>query len=357
MTPRVLFDLQVFVEQARGGVSRYFRELGKALSIRRVWEPVLSPGLHVTADGMDIPAAGAVVRVPSVNRGFRLMRATNLMISKATSPWLSKRIALVHPTWYHRPSIEVWEGKPVVLTIHDLIPESWPAVTTPEQLADRAWAIGRADAILCVSHTTRRDLVELFPEAADKSVVAYPGIHPLPLPSRHDPLNEPYFVYVGKRGAYKDFGTLLRALAVTRFRLVVVGGGAPGEATLRHIGQSGLDKLITFETAPDDATLASILAGATALISTSRQEGFGMPPLEALALGTPVILSDIDVYREVYGDWAAFFLPGNEEALAAAMETVANSPPATPGLTELSGRFSWNETAARAEHAYGIAVG
>jgi glycosyltransferase involved in cell wall biosynthesis len=353
---RVLYDLQVFAEQGHGGVSRYFRELGNAVRAGGTWEPVVPPGVHIGAQGPGLTTTGPLLRVPSLGRGFRMMRAANRALASLAARRLAPEISLVHPTWYHRPSIEVWSSKPIVLTVHDLIPETWPSVTTPEQLADRAWAIQSANSILCVSHATREDLVERFPGVAEHAFVAYPGVNPLPVPPLPPRDPAPYFVYIGKRGGYKDFATCLRATEMVGVPLVAVGGGAPSRDLKRRVNQGRLAGLVEFRAAPDDAELAVILSGATALVSTSHKEGFGMPPLEALALGTPVILSDIRVYREVYGSWALFFPPGNAADLAQLMHEVLAAPPIVPDRAELLARYSWQEAATRTERAYELAL-
>lgn len=356
MTNRVLYDLQVFVEQSRGGVSRYFLELSRSLDGRGAWLPMVPPGLHMVPRDVDLPWTGLLWRAPQMRRGFRALRRANEVIAKASMRSLRRQASVFHPTWYHRSSIEVWGDGPLALTIHDLIPEAWPQVTTPEQLADRAWAIRRADVILCVSEATRQDLLERFPEVANRTFVSHPGLSHLATPVTAVPSAEPYFVYVGKRGSYKDFATLLRALQATNHRLVAIGGGSPSPSLLQQLDAANIGDRVEFRTAPDDAEMAKILQGAKALISTSRQEGFGIPPMEALWLGTPVILSDIAVYREVYGPWATFFDPADDESLADAMTRVVEHRPPVPSRDELAGRYSWDKTAATTEEAYQQAV-
>lgn len=356
MSGRVLLDLQVFAEQRHGGVSRYFRELGRALGERHAWEPVLPPGIHIGSTDLSMPHVGPLLRLPARPGGIRFLRAVNLRAAKLFARRVRNIADVVHPTWYHRPSLELWAGKPLVITVHDMIPEAWPSVTTPEQLADRAWAIGEAAQILCVSETTRRDLVDRFPSVGERTSVAHPGMTPLPSVAISRGF-EPQFVYIGKRGAYKDFATCLRALEAFPAPLVVVGGGPPSEGLIQLLHDTGTSRLVTFRESPDDLDLAELLAGSTALISTSRQEGFGIPPLEALSVGTAIILSDIPVHREVYGEWGTFFEPGDHEDLAEAMRVVAAAPPPVPAREELARRFSWTETARVAEIAYTRAAG
>jgi glycosyltransferase involved in cell wall biosynthesis len=347
----VLFDLQVFAEQRHGGVSRYFRELSRALHSRRRWVPSIAPGLHVADVDASSGSIGPRLQIPSIPRTVRIIRGLNRWASSAARRRIAGHTEVYHPTWYHRPSIEAIGDLPFVITIHDMIPESWPAVTTPEQLLHRRWAIEHAAAILCVSEATGRDLLDRF-DVADKVFIAHPGLTPLAPPTTAHRNGDPYFVYVGKRGSYKDFQTCLRAVGSARVGLVVIGGGPPGEGLRRQLASSYIGELVRLEPNPDDSRLAGLLQGARGLISTSRQEGFGIPPLEALSLGTPVILSDITVYREVYGDWARFFPVGDHEALTLLLRETIEAPPSLPSLEELASRFPWSATAEVAERAY-----
>ena len=84
--------------------------------------------------------------------------------------------------------------------------------------------------------------------------------------------------------------------------------------------------------------------------------GFGLPPLEALAMGKPVILSDIPVYRELYSKWASFFPPGDAEGLANSITETLAAPAMVPGRQELEATFSWAETARVTAAAYDRAL-
>jgi glycosyltransferase involved in cell wall biosynthesis len=353
----VAFDLQVFAEQRHGGVSRYFRELMGKLAARAAWSPVVTPGFHIAPLPREgIRRVAPVTGLPPLPHSVRALRAANRLALAVRRKAVRREAAVYHPTWYDRATIELLGTMPLVVTIHDLIPERWPDVTTPLQVAERRWVIERAAAILCVSNATRDALADRYPGTETKATVAHLGMSddltaPVPSPAR---AVDPYFVYVGKRGSYKDFPTCLRALAGARadVRMVVAGGGPPEAGALSFVERHRLAGRVRFEPAPDDARMRELLAGSCGLISSSREEGFGLPPLEALALGVPVVLSDIPVYREVYGRWASFFPPGDPQALASLLERTLDAPPLPPVREDLVAAFSWDEAAARAEDAY-----
>ena len=344
---RVIFDSQVFVEQRHGGVSRYFTALAAHLA-HTEWKPFIARG--VSQDPLDLPPGvgefGPRFPIPRIAHTFRARRLINMLLMRTYGPRPDGR-SVYHPTWYHGPSLAAWDSLPIVLTIHDLIPEKWPGVTTASQLTDRREAIRKARAILCVSKSTQEQLGLHYPWALEKSEVALLGISDLPEEPEPTASPSPYFVHIGKRGAYKDFTTIIRALSVVPDEVVVVaaGGGPMSEREAQILDSARLNSRVRFEPDISDQSLARLLDGSQGLISASREEGFGLPALEALARGRPVILSDIPVYRELFGKWGRFFPPGNHEVLASALSEVLEMPPNVPIRSELEARFSWSETA------------
>ena len=355
---RVIFDSQVFVEQRHGGVSRYFLALAQHLT-STAWTPFIARGVShgpsILPDG--VLGFGPWLPIPRIRRTFRVRRVLSSILMRAYRP-RSDGKSVYHPTWYHGSSLEAWQGVPIVITIHDLITEKWPEVTSPMQLHDRREAIRKARAIVCVSESTRAQLGVHYPWALEKAVVALLGLSELAGELEPIRFSRPYFVHVGKRGSYKDFATIVRALqSVSKELLVVtVGGGPPTVDETRMLDTTDLRSRVRFEPDITDRDLARIIDGSRGLISASREEGFGLPPLEALARGRPVILSDIAVYQELYSKWGCFFKPGDHEALAAAMLEVMDSPPPVPKRPELESTFSWAKTARITATAYEQAV-
>jgi glycosyltransferase involved in cell wall biosynthesis len=358
--PRVVYDSQVFAEQQHGGVTRYFLSLADSLGTATSWTPLLALGLHVSDSPIPngVLLFGPRMRMPALAHSFRARRAVNTLMMGIHRP-ANDGHTVFHPTWYHQPMIARWGHLPMVVTIHDLIPEAWPAVTTKSQLAYRKQALTLARAVLCVSRATRDKLAEHYPWAVEKAIVAQPGLSPLPAAQDVEVSHGSYLLHIGKRGAYKDFATVIRSLSHANPELkVVAAGGGPLRAweqqLLEHLGVSS--RLIV-EPNVSDQRLADLLAGSLGLVSASREEGFGLPALEALAAGKPVILSDIPVYRELYSRWATFFPPGNAEALGVAITSVFSNEQVTPpDRGELKASFSWEATARATASAYDKAV-
>ncbi|ROR66968.1 glycosyltransferase family 4 protein [Agrococcus jenensis] len=248
---------------------------------------------------------------------------------------------------------------PLVTTVHDLIyyrhptpPRNLPAPVrglwrlyhlsyVPQRLlldgADGVVTISEATRALIERHRLTRRPVAIVPNAA--ASLGAPVTHTTPPTTR--------LVYMGSFMPYKDVETLVRAAALlpghelhlcsridaaTRARLE---GVAPGASLVFHDGIS------------DDA-YAELLRSATALVHASRDEGFGIPLLEAMSLGVPVVVADTAIFREVGGDAASFFPVGDADALARAVRTLEGEWAARSRASlEQAARFSWRESAAR----------
>ena len=351
---RVLFDYQIFVEQEYGGISRYFNSLAAALrTLPGVSTRIVAP-LHVS-QYLRLTEKGAVL-----GRYVRPLRGTGRAIkalSRMASPLVTafERPEVVHETYYaSRPALH--GAAPRVLTIFDMIhelhPESFPS---GDPIAGRKRsAIARADRILCISENTRRDLLSLYPIPEDRVTVTYLGFGELPAPafSAADLIGPaPFLLFVGRRPGYKNFLGLARAVAWRpslrdHFRIACFGGGpatAREREALAGLGLAG-DQVVFLE--GGDEVLAALYRGAAALVYPSRYEGFGIPPLEAMFVGCPVVCSSTSSIPEVVGPAGQYFDPDDVESISSAIEAVLSSPSRRQELMELGHvrcrKFSWD---------------
>lgn len=188
-----------------------------------------------------------------------------------------------------------------------------------------------SDVIITVSDFTRKEIIEVFDIDEEKIRVIYNGVDTAffrPSPNREIlhrySVKEPYILYVGNIKPHKNLKTLIKAFAlimkVEDANLVIVGRikglRTPDTELLRLIEhlKSG-DRVRILEEVPIE-DLPALYTHAIFLVFPSLYEGFGLPPLEAIACGTPVILSDIPVLREIYGNDAIYFPPGDHRKLA-----------------------------------------
>ena len=195
-------------------------------------------------------------------------------------------------------------------------------------------AVRGAERVVTISETVKADLVHEFGLPPGKIRVIYPWVKEIFFgPPGDEPLpvllqGKDYILFVGLRIAHKNVEGVLRAflLLVDDFpelRLVVAGGRytTPDMVDRWKTDLRLIDRLIEFPD-PTDGEIVRLLSRAKAFVFPSFAEGFGLPPLEAMAAGVPVVCSDIPVFREVYGDAVLYVEPNRPESIAEGMREV-----------------------------------
>lgn len=361
---RIAFDPQTFSLQPYGGISRYFLETALALARLPDTEVCVLAFAHINAH-LAAARNGASVgrRLPVLPEPLRpwLARANQALARR----WLARHGAdLVHETYYARARTAP-AGMPSVITVFDMIHEKFPgyAPRTARVARVKRAAIERADHVICISENTRRDLIEMYGMEASRTSVVTLG-HSLPACGDIEalrPILDPYLLFVGKRGGYKDFETLLRAYAgaaaLRRAYLLVCFGDAPfSRRELRLMDELGVARSRVRHVSGDDASLAGHYRHASLFVYPSRYEGFGIPPLEAMSRDCPVVCSNAASLPEVVGDAALTFAAGDANALRAAIETVLGSADVAATLRrrgrERAARFSWELCARQTRAIY-----
>jgi len=199
-------------------------------------------------------------------------------------------------------------------------------------------AVHGAERVVTISETVKGDLVREFGLPPEKIRVIYPWVKEIFFGAPGDELlSEPlrgkaYILYVGLRIAHKNVEGVLRAflLLVDDFpelRLVVAGGRyTTPDMVDRWKGDPRLMGRLIEIPSPSDGEILRLLSRAKAFVFPSFAEGFGLPPLEAMAAGVPVVCSDIPVFREVYGDAVLYVDPNRPESIAAALRALLVNP-------------------------------
>jgi glycosyltransferase involved in cell wall biosynthesis len=242
-----------------------------------------------------------------------------------------------------------------------------------KRLAYRLWnarAVDSADAIIVPSRTTAMDVSRYFEAARDKLVVipeaaddfASGGVGPLT--ARLGELaSAPYLLSGGNAKPHKDLPTLLAAFAMlaplfSDLRLLLMGPDLPGylQAELAGSPPEVLGR-VCFTGQVTDEELRALYAGALAFVFPSRYEGFGLPPLEAMAAGAPVVTSNVSSLPEVVGDAALLVDPMEPAAIAGGMARVLGEPRLREELVrrghERVAAFSWQRSVERVRQGYG----
>jgi glycosyltransferase involved in cell wall biosynthesis len=251
---------------------------------------------------------------------------------------------------------------PVVTVVHDVAFALYPKFYAPlERLWMRRtipWTMRTAAEVVTVSEFSRQEILRLYPIDPSKVSVAIEAVDPifLDLTPRSSPVDPPFFLAIGNLQPRKNLVTLIRAyrrLLAERpevpERLVIVGQEWFGAGELYRETESLEPGRIVFTGYVPDQDLVGLLQRATAFCYPSIYEGFGLPPLEAMAAGAPTMVSDIPVMREIAGDGALRFPATDTAAWAEGLARVAFDPMVRADLTRRgrkhAGGFSWNRCA------------
>jgi glycosyltransferase involved in cell wall biosynthesis len=156
-------------------------------------------------------------------------------------------------------------------------------------------------------------------------------------------------VYMGSFMSYKGVDTLVRALAMLpEHELHLMSRVPDGER--ERLARLAPGARLVFHDGATDAEYAQVLADATALVTASKAEGFGIPLVEAMRFGTPVVVTDIPIFREIGGDAAVYFPADDADAAAraiASLDAPGEWERRSAASAELAGRFTWSASAER----------
>ncbi len=286
------------------------------------------------------------------------------------------RVDLLHVTGFDAPR---WRPCPIVLTVHDLIgmlfPENLPPVAR--------WYWGRwlprtvrwADRVIADSEHTRADLVRLLGLGPERVDVVHLGVDPAFRPLRDSDalttvrarygLPGSFVLYLGTIEPRKGLDTLIAAFASLAghlpHHLVVVGKkGWYADALFRQVEALGLRQRVHFVGYVADEEIPAIYNLADLFVFPSRYEGFGLPPLEAMACGTPVVASAAASLPEVLGEAALLVPPADSAALAGAMRQALQDSELRARLhargLDRAAQFSWESTARKTASVYELVI-
>ena len=326
---RVLYDHQAFTMQYYGGVSKCFCELISHLPPEVDYSIGIKESNNVHLQNTNIcPEINSVsidyqtfiskYRFKGKGKCFQLLKflnyptAENLNRNKSIKLLKEGAFDIFHPTFFDDYFLKYLNGKPFVLTIHDMMPELFPEYykRNDMQILAKQKLVNKAAAIIAVSEQTKNDIIDILDVPASKIHVVYHGGPKIEY-LKNDSLYEfPYFLYVGQRNAYKNFIQILDEFSQFihthhNVKLVCTGPSFSEEEEL-SIKRLTLNENIIHKKASDQE-LKNLYANAIAFIYPSLYEGFGMPILEAYAYGCPVLLNNKSCFPEIAGDAAIYF--------------------------------------------------
>ena len=317
---------------------------------------------------------------PVFSRKYKLFRGADSF--RREFLWLNKTLSelsdnsgieLLHfPEPYADPK---FKKRPWVVTVHDLHPILHPEDFPVWHRKTFAWharkCIPAATAVITVSEYTREQVLNMFPEISASQVIAiHHGIdaayrnmdqEEIVRAKEKYALQRPYFMSIATWSRHKNLDVFLSAFSRVAegipYDLLLVGqagwrSNAPEELVVKY----GLEERVKHVGYLKQSELVALLSGAEALVFPSLYEGFGLPPLEAMACGTAVLASDRGSIPEVVGDAAILFDPTDAEELAMRMLELAKEKELRESLEEKGRRhvvgFTWEKAALQTKALY-----
>jgi glycosyltransferase involved in cell wall biosynthesis len=286
---------------------------------------------------------------------------------------------IVHLPNHHLGRYGLSLNRPYIITVHDLIRyfelRRQSTFIQHPNLRDHVYlsmdykGIKKAAHIIAVSHSTKRDLIHHLAIAEERISVVYEGIdHQVFRPVERRLVDHPYLLYVGTEQPRKNFVGLLRAFRILKrqngfkdLKLVKVGrsGGLDNEfrdQTIRAIRELSLSNDVIFTDYIPEEDLPAYYSGAECFVLPSLYEGFGFTPLEAMACGCPVIVSNAASLPEIVGDAALLVDPGDISGLVGSFQVVLTDRGMRRKLVskglERAKLFSWENTARETLNVY-----
>ena len=297
-------------------------------------------------------------------------------------PWLlrQRRVDILHMPWFYAPAIV---PSRLLITVHDLSDVLAPPVgASPPVQTGRLFfarrALNRADHIFAVSHASKRDLSRFFHIPEPKITVVYDAVDERflnePLPADADRILErhavksPYVLYAGNIRPQKNLPRLIEAFAVAKaelrenpefdqLKLLVIGEALNRHADLRRaVVRARVREDVRFLGFVPSPVLRVFYSRALAFLFPSLYEGFGLPPLEAMAHGTPVLTSNVSSLPEVFQEAALLVNPENVFDIARGIRQILTENALRQTLRrrgyERARRYSWEHAARLVHTAY-----
>ena len=319
----LVYTHDIFSAQKFGGISRYFSELIKRIPSYGGRVRVLA-GLYVN-EYMGGVAGVKGVKVPTLKHTGTIRMLINQLFQDIMLRRCDEN-TIIHQTYFTK-SVANKKSKTVV-TVYDMISERFTESCSSDSERCNVKKINceRADKIIAISKSTKKDLVSLFGISPDKIKVIYlaSSLSDNGLRPSGRVFHEPYLLYVGKRGGYKNFNSLLQAFSRSdalkrNFHLICFGDKPFDEIEKSEFDELGVKSRI-HQINGSDSLLTIYYRDAAAFIYPSVYEGFGIPLLEAMGLSCPVICSNTSSIPEVVGDAGIYFDPNNISSIQSALE-------------------------------------
>lgn len=356
---KIFFDHRIFFHQKSGGISRYILNLSKQFDKLGIYNHISSP-IH-----FNIMLKEYTKIKSEISGKFLKIKPlfTNKLFNYLNNKITFYRCKNIKPTVYHQSYYGEFlcDNKITkVVTVHDLIHEQFHFdYGFDKNWRPKAKSIEQSDKLICISENTKKDLNNYYDvQSKDISVIHHGFDH---LNQKNDKINfdrENFILYVGGRGKYKNFKNFIEAYINNKqikynFKIICFGGGKFKKSELEHFERNKVRHLIEYREGSDEL-LIELYKKAKCLIYPSLYEGFGLPVIEAMSFGCPVVASNTESLKESCGEAATFFDPKYIDDISNKILEAVNPQKNEKVLLGLSHvkKFTWKKSAEKTLNFY-----
>lgn len=359
---RILYDNEIFIRQEYGGISRYYFELIRRLSAKADINIKVYKGFNINKYDLE---SYSNERLEIIGRKIPTVPKTKYIIGKLQKPLFRRQYRKTNFDIFHSTYYNNIKKKPEtnnIVTILDFTHEKYPGyfsrLDTTEK--DKRISVETSDGIICISESTKIDLLNLYKIDENKVRVIHLGNSLNTEPSTEPHFKFPYILYVGDRRRYKNFNNFIKGYANSgklkkNLQIVCFGGGAFSNEELNLFKNLMIESLV-HQTSGDDKKLANIYNFAFMFIYPSFYEGFGITLLEAMHYECPILASNRSSLPEIGGNAAEYFDPENTDEITYKMESVFEDIELRKTLIkkglEREKLFSWDKCAEETYNFY-----
>jgi len=372
---KILLDPQIFNDQEFGGISRYYTEIFSRLSkldnVKIEIPIVITKNVYLKESILLGRKTKRLAYLLSflTKIGISIRKKTRkINTNKLVEAFAKKDFDLFVPTYYNPYFLDCIEEKPFVLTVYDMIHELYPQYFIGDPwnvVVNKRKLLDRATKIIAVSKNTKKDILRIYPHIAESKIeVIYHGNSIKIKENANLTLPENYILFVGSRKNYKNFVFLVHAITDLlidnkALTLLCAGGGNFDKEEIKLLNDLQLSSQV-IQKSFKDSDLGMIYKRAKCFVFPSAYEGFGIPVLESMACGCPIILTNSSSFPEVAGEAGLFYNLNDGNDLKNKIKLLLDDEQlrqsySEKGLHQVK-KFDWDEAAKQCFYLYVASV-
>ncbi|MDO7744526.1 MAG: glycosyltransferase family 4 protein [Pedobacter sp.] len=368
---KILLDPQIFTLQEFGGISRYYTEVytffDKEEQTQIICPLQYTDNIHFKESPLFKNSfqnkARFLIKYSKIFRSYAPRKLKRKNQEKAIDLLDKKEYDVFVPTYYDPYFLKFIGTKPYVLTVYDMIHEIYPSYFANDKstVPNKKTLIENATKIIAISESTKNDIIKIYPNIPEDKIEVVYLAHTIKTETsiRLD-LPEKYILFVGNRSIYKNFFFFLNAIAdlileTPDLYIVCAGGNSFTKEEIELINKLDITDRIVQRNFKD-AELACYYKQALCFVFPSEYEGFGIPVLESMACGCPVVLANHSSFPEVAADAGIYFELNDSNDLKGKIYSLINDSElrkqySLKGIDQAK-KFTWKKTAEESLKVY-----